>query len=291
MAYNKKKALEDNITALRTAFLVKKEARLATQQERAILSKYTGFGGLKCVLDTRPITEWPITEHSLYPLTQTLHELIRDNSSTERDYNRYIVSIKQSVLTAFYTPEEVITTIGKVISNHYSFEKMIDPSSGSGRFLHAFGDKQLQKTAYEKDILSGMILEAKEPGTTVRIAGFETIPENELGTYDLAFSNIPFGDIPVFDPLYIHDKQKSVFSQTIHNYFFVKGLDCVRDKGIVAYITSRGVADTPSNKHVREYLMSHSNLIAGIRFPDNLFASSAGIEVGSDLIKIGRAHV
>ena len=88
MAYNKKKALEDNITALRTAFLVKKEARLATQQERAILSKYTGFGGLKCVLDTRPITEWPITEHSLYPLTQTLHELIRDNSSTERDYNR-----------------------------------------------------------------------------------------------------------------------------------------------------------------------------------------------------------
>jgi N12 class adenine-specific DNA methylase len=284
MAYNKKKALEDNITALRTAFLVKKEARLATQQERAILSKYTGFGGLKCVLDTRPITEWPITEHSLYPLTQTLHELIRDNSSTERDYNRYIVSIKQSVLTAFYTPEEVITTIGKVISNHYSFEKMIDPSSGSGRFLHAFGDKQLQKTAYEKDILSGMILEAKEPGTTVRIAGFETIPENELGTYDLAFSNIPFGDIPVFDPLYIHDKQKSVFSQTIHNYFFVKGLDCVRDKGMVAYITSRGVADTPSNKHVREYLMSHSNLIAGIRFPDNLFASSAGIEVGSDLI-------
>lgn len=283
MAYNKKEALQNNIEAIRIAFELKKEIRKATSTEVLSLENYTGFGGLKCVLDSRPVSEWPTSEQHLHSLVEDLHSLVRENSISDREYNRYINSIKQSVLTAFYTPEDVVTTIGKVISNHYSFENMIDPSSGSGRFLHAFGDQQIQKTAYEKDLLSGMILAAKEPDTTVQIAGFETIPESELGSYDLAFSNIPFGDISVFDPLY-SNTQKASFTQTIHNYFFVKGLDCVRDNGLVAYITSRGISDSDMNRTVREYIMKHANLVAGIRLPDNLFISSAGIEVGSDLI-------
>ena len=52
----------------------------------------------------------------------------------------------------------------------------------------------------------------------------------------------------------------------------------------MAFVTSRGVADTPSNKFVRDYLVSHADLISAIRLPDMLFMQTSGIEVGSDLL-------
>ena len=73
-------------------------------------------------------------------------------------------------------------------------------------------------------------------------------------------------------------------TKTIHNYFFVKALELLNEGGLLAFVTSRGVADTPSNKFVREYLVNHADLISAIRMPDTLFMYTSGIEVGSDLL-------
>lgn len=73
-------------------------------------------------------------------------------------------------------------------------------------------------------------------------------------------------------------------TKTIHNYFFFKAINQLKEGGILAFITSRWVANAPSNRFVRDYIVHNTNLITALRLPDNLFMQTAGIEVGSDLI-------
>lgn len=286
MSYNKSQALTNNINAIRTAFLLKYENRIPSREEKDILEKYTGFGGLKCILDTRPVEEWPSSEKSLYPLVEELKQVIKENSDSESTAQSYFRSLKNSVLTAFYTPEQIVKTIGKQIENSTkgNIDYMLDPSSGNGVFLN-FSEGKVHRTAYEKDLLTGLILSAKEPGTEVRVEGFENLPEMEEGIYDLVMSNIPFGTVKVYDYSYQKGNAiKMMATNTLHNYFFVKGIDAVKEGGLVVYITTRGVADSPSNKEIRRYLMQNANLISTIRLTDDLFTGTGGIEVGSDLI-------
>ena len=101
----------------------------------------------------------------------------------------------------------------------------------------------------------------------------------------MAVSNIPFGDIAVFDPEFQRSDSfgKRSAQKAIHNYFFLKGLDAVRDGGIVAFITSQGVLNSTKTS-VRNELFSQADLVSAIRLPNNLFTDNAGTEVGSDLI-------
>ena len=113
---------------------------------------------------------------------------------------------------------------------------MLDPSAGIGKFGDAFK---------------------------------ETIKPELKGTFDVATSNIPFGDIKVMDDEYRksgNDAKRYAVS-TIHNYFFLKALDQVREGGFVAFITSRGFMDSPSNNPIREELARNARLVGAFRLP------------------------
>ena len=109
MAFNRKQKLRDNIEAIRTAFILDRENRTATTEERAILQRYCGFGGLKCILNpAKELTDavrWAKSDLELFAPTVELHRLIRENSKDETEYKRFVDSLKASVLTAFYTPK------------------------------------------------------------------------------------------------------------------------------------------------------------------------------------------
>lgn len=141
--------------------------------------------------------------------------------------------------------------------------------------------------AIEKDPISGLILSLLHDNTVTRTTEFETIDEQgfEHTKFDVIASNIPFGNFRVFDAELW--KKGGIYEQatkTIHNYFFVKAMELLNEGGLLAFVTSRGVADTPSNKFVRDYLVNHADLISAIRLPDTLFMQTSGIEVGSDLL-------
>ena len=114
MAFNRKQRLRDNIEAIRTAFTLDREQRAATPEERAVLQKYCGFGGLKCILNpARELTDavhWAKSDLELFAPTAELHRLVRGNSKDDTEYKRYVDAMKQSVLTAFYTPPEITRT-------------------------------------------------------------------------------------------------------------------------------------------------------------------------------------
>ena len=293
MAFNRKQRLRDNIEAIRTAFVLDREQRTPTARERLLLERYCGFGGLKCILNpAKELTDavhWAKSDLELFAPTVELHKLLRENTKDDTEYKRYMDAMKQSVLTAFYTPPEITGTIADVLHEHgIRPDRVLEPSAGVGAFVDAVLENKPDADimAFEKDLMTGKILKHLHPDQKVRIQGYEKIEKPFMNHFDLAISNIPFGDVAVFDPEFTnsHDPARHSAARTIHNYFFLKSLDAVREGGIVALITSQGVLDAPTNAPIREYMMNHANLVGVARLPNNLFTENAGTEVGSDLI-------
>ena len=292
MAYNRKQRLNDNIKAIETAFILDREQRTPTARERLLLERYCGFGGLKCILNpARELADavhWAKSDLELFAPTVELHRLIRENSKNESEYKQLMDSLKQSVLTAFYTPSAITEALTDVLKEHQIIpEKVLEPSAGIGAFVDSVLDNNPKADimAFEKDLLTGKILRHLHPEQKVRIEGFEKIEKPFNDYFDLAISNIPFGDVAVFDPSYTAMKgMRALVTRRIHNYFFVKALDTVRDGGLVAFITSQGVLNAKNNSAARFMMLYHADLVSAIRLPNNLFTENANTEVGSDLI-------
>lgn len=309
MAYNKKAHLKDNIEAIKLAFALEREGRTATPEEQAVLRAYSGFGGIKAVLNPASsladVARWTKSDRELFPLVSQLHSVIRNHSKDEAEYKRYFSSLKNSVLTAFYTPQDIVSVLASELGNHgIAPSRFLDPSSGTGVFVDAFQQQlsgqqspEQQSPAptmvcYEKDLITGKILSHLHPESKVEITGFENSENRHFSYFDITASNIPFGDIAVFDPAFNKSKNpaRQQAAKNLHNYFFLKGLDKLRDGGILAYITSQGVLDSPANEEIRRHLMQHSRLVSAIRLPGNLFIEGAGTEVGSDLIILQKKY-
>ena len=143
MAYNKKAHLLTNTEAIRIAFTLDREQRRATEAERAILQQYSGFGGIKCILNPTKTeadkAHWTKTDMELFPLVVDLQTLIRENASNEQEYKRYFDSLKSSILTAFYTPPEIVRALSESLKyNGITPVRFLEPSAGNGAFVDAF---------------------------------------------------------------------------------------------------------------------------------------------------------
>ena len=285
--------MRDNIEAIRLAFRLGVEKRSAqTDEERAILGKYSGFGGLKCILndanELADAAKWSKSDLELFAPTVELRRLIHDYSKDDKDFAQYMDSLKTSVLSAFYTPTPVVDAIADALRDKgVKIDKFLEPSAGQGAFVDSFlhfypGAETL---AFEKDLITGKILAALHPAITTEITGFEKIGEDYNGYFDVVCSNIPFGDFAVADPKFATSKEIAYRQATkaIHNYFFLKALDQVREGGLVAFIASQGVMNSAS-PFVRMELMKRSDLVAALRLPNNTFSDNAGTDAGSDLI-------
>ena len=274
------------------AFAAEKGIELS-EADREKLRRYSGFGGLKFILNPAATDEdrkyWKKSDLTYFDQTKELYSIIRENAKDDREAGELIESVKRSVNTAFYTPQPVIDTIAKVMKDAgVEVRSMLDPSAGIGKFGDAFKKQYpgIQVTDFEKDLLTGKVLKALNPNDQVTIDGFEAIRPEQKGNFDIAASNIPFGDIAVFDAEYssAKDGAKYYATKAIHNYFFMKSLDMVREGGFVAFITSRGFMDSEVNNAIREEISKDARLVGAFRLPDGMFRDEAGTDVGSDLV-------
>ncbi len=293
MGYNRQQTMRDNIEAIRLAFRLGAEKRNAqTAEEREILGKYSGFGGLKCILndadELADAAKWSESDRILFAPTFELRRLIHDYSLNDKEFNRYMESLKASTLTAFYTDNRIVDAISDALKHQgVEVKRFLEPSAGQGVFVDSFlrnypGSEVL---SFEKDLLTGKILQALHPSTTVNIEGFEKIDPDFNGYFDVAASNVPFGDFAVADPVYATSKEIGYrqAAKSLHNYFFLKGLDQVREGGLVAFIASQGVMNAAS-PFIRMELVKRADLVTALRLPNNTFSDNAGTDVGSDLI-------
>ena len=295
MSYNRLQTMRDNIEAIRLGLSLGVKGRGAqTAEEIAVLRKYAGFGGLKCILndanDLADAAKWSKSDIELFAPTVELRRLIHDYSHDDKDFNSYMESLKASTLTAFYTDSRIVDAISDALKYQgVEIRSFLEPSAGQGAFIDSFlrNDRYpgAEVLAYEKDLLTGKILSALHPSILTRIEGFEKIESDFNGYFDIAASNVPFGDFAVADPAYAVSKEIGYrqAAKSLHNYFFLKGLDQVREGGLIAFITSQGVMNAAS-PFIRMELVKKADLVAALRLPNDTFSDNAGTDVGSDLI-------
>ena len=220
-----------------------------------------------------------------------LHELLRHYAGSEQRYKDFVQSMRNSTLTAFYTPPAIVRALAEALRDAGVVpRRLLDPSAGAGIFPSSFretADGEVEILSFEKDLLTGQVLSAlAREREQVVIDGFQTIESAYDSYFDVVTSNIPFGDTRIFDASFrkSDDPVRRQALKAVHNYFFIKGLDTLREGGILAFVTSAGVMDAPGNEPVRRYLMEHARLVSAVRLPNNLFTEYAGTEVASDLV-------
>ena len=253
-----KKKFEENIAAIKLLKQLEQDDREATDEERNILAKYNGWGGLSKAFEEE---------------SEQLSELERLLSPDE------LVSCRESALTSFYTEPYIIDFMYKAVQRFGINKKckILDPSSGVGNFIGRLPTEfeGSKITAIEKDNLSGRMLKKIYPSANVHVKGYEDTNLNN-NYFDLAISNIPFGEFGVFDRNYDN-------SLKIHDYFFEKTLDKVKPGGIIAFVTSRFTLDKKDSK-VREYISNKANFLGAVRLPSTAFKKIANTEAISDII-------
>ena len=253
MSYNKQTSLAANVEAIETAVKIHVQGRKAMAKEKETLSRYSGFGGIKEVLNIG--TDNPLPDNMAEPMNRLQKALRTLAGGEETMYRKLTDSLKASVLTAFYTPQFLVDAVARQIRAAFTeyglpMRSLLEPSAGIGGFLPA-ALPDTRRYAFEKDCISGLILSLLHDDTTTVIDGFETIGGQDFGhtTFDVIASNIPFGDFRVFDAdLWKKGGIYERSTKTIHTYFFVKAMEQLAEGGLLAFVTSRGVADTPGNK-------------------------------------------
>ncbi len=260
---NQKAKFRDNIRAIELLRKLEAGGRNATTEEQSVLVKYTGWGGMPQAFDYANVA-WE----------QEYEEL--DKLLTEEEYD----SARASTLNAHYTSPDVIRFMYAVLGRMgFKGGRFLEPSLGIGYFLCLMPDEMLSNSrlsGIELDSLSGRIAKQLCPDADIRVMGFETA-RFPVNFFDLAVSNVPFGDYKLHDPLY----RKHKFS--IHEYFFAKSLDLVRPGGIVGFITSRHLMDR-TDASVRNYIYEKADLLGAIRLPCTAFKEIANTEVTSDIV-------
>ena len=258
----KKERFRRNIMAIQLLKKCQEENRFATPEEQIVLSKYVGWGGLSEAFDENN-SAWA-TEY--LELSSVL---------TPEEY----ASARESTLTAFYTPPEVITAIYKAMEQMgFQEGNLLEPSCGIGNFIGMLPDAMQDSKVYgvELDRISAGIAQQLYQKTTIAAQGFEetNLPDS---FFDGVVGNVPFGDFKVSDKRY--DKYKFL----IHDYFFAKSLDKLRPGGVMALVTSKGTMDKETLA-VRKYIAQRAELLGAIRLPNNTFKGNAGTEVVSDIL-------
>lgn len=258
----KKERFRRNMEAIKVLKECEADNRFATPDEQIVLSKYVGWGGIPEAFDENN-SSW----------ANEYKELVEVLSPDEYAHAR------ESTLTAFFTPPEVINAVYKVMAKlGFKQGNILEPSCGVGNFIGMFPNDMQDSKFYgvELDKTSASIAQQLYQNASVTAKPYE---ETDLpdSFFDAVVGNVPFGDFKVVDKRY--DKNNFL----IHDYFFAKSLDKLRAGGVMCLITSKGTMDK-ENPSVRKYIAARAELLGAIRLPDNTFKGNAGTEVTSDIL-------
>lgn len=258
----KKERFRRNVDAINVLKACEFDNRFATPEEQETLSNYVGWGGIPEPFDENN-DAWADEFKELYV------------TLSPEEYE----TARKSTLTAFYTPQPVISAIYKVMENlGFKQGNILEPCCAIGNFIGMLPESMKGSKVYgiEIDNISAGIAQQLYQFSSVMNAPFEkaVLPDS---FFDAVVGNVPFGDYSLADKRY--DK----YHFLIHDYFFAKSLDKLRPGGVMCLVTSKGTMDKESTE-VRRYIAQRAELLGAIRLPDNTFKSNAGTEVTSDIL-------
>lgn len=266
-----KQKCRDNFAAIELVRQLDSEDRAATEEEKRTLVKYVGWGGIPQVFAWHGDEAWETERERLKSLLRT------------EEYE----AARASTLNAHYTAANVITAIYNGVQRlGFTGGRTLEPALGIGHFFGLMPEAMRARsrlTGVELDPLTVSIARRLYPDADIRAQGFETTALVD-GSFDLAVSNVPFGDYKPFDPQ-LNDR-----NFLIHDYFFAKGIEKVRPGGLMVFITSKGTLDK-LNSVLRDYVYDKADFLGAIRLPNTAFKQNANTEVTTDIIFLRRLAV
>ena len=275
---NQLERIKANFKAIKASWEINLGGFPLTEERKTLISNFKGWGGCNAMLlplekDWKKLGESKEhlkAEKEVKKGYQELRNLFGDKRAKEM-----WESITNASLTSFYTPQEVPNTFFEELKNQNKEREVIDfldPCAGIGVYIDACL-KEFPKanvTAVEKDMLTSFVLTAKykdTPNVQVFRKGFEEVKFNKQ--YDVIASNIPFGNFSVAFPQY--DKK---ITDKIHNFFFHHSKNLLKDNGILSFITSEGVFNSPENQIVREELLKNGKITNFKVLPNDTFETT-----------------
>jgi N12 class adenine-specific DNA methylase len=263
-----KQKCRDHFAAIELVRQLDSEDRAATDEERRTLVKYVGWGGIPQVFAWHGDEAWEAER-------ERLQNLLKPD-----EYQ----AARASTLNAHYTAANVITAIYDGVQRlGFTHGRTLEPALGIGHFFGLMPQEMRARsrlTGVELDPLTASIARRLYPDADIRAQGFEATALVD-GSFDLAISNVPFGDYKPFDPQ-LNDR-----NFLIHDYFFAKGIEKVRPGGLMVFITSKGTLDKVSSS-LRDYLYDKADFLGAIRLPNTAFKQNANTEVTTDIIFLRR---
>lgn len=259
-----KQRFKNNIEAIKLVNRLINSQKEATADEKKVLAKYVGWGGLAQAFD----------EHNV--AWKSEYEELKDVLSVEE-----YAAAKGSVLNAHYTSKTVIDGIYKALERFgvKGNNRILEPAMGTGNFF-GFMPQEIADGAklygVELDRVTGKIATKLYPQAKIQIKGFEETAFQD-NSFDLMVTNVPFGGYTVFDPDY------NKYNFYIHDYFIAKGIDKIKPNGLMAVITSKGTMDK-QNPSIRKYIADRAELVGAVRLPNTAFKQTANTEVVTDIL-------
>ncbi len=261
-----------NIAAIRLLKQLETEGRDATEEEKAVLVRYAGWGALAQVFEP----EWRLRDE-WKALAIELRDLVKEGVLTQEEYD----AMRRSTPNAHYTSPIVVEEIwaGLQRLGLGAGVNMLEPACGIGNFFGLMPEAMQggERVGVELDSITAGIAARLYPDASVSQRGFQEMPLVK-DHYDLAIGNPPFGDYGVHDA-----SMPRRFTRPIHNYFFAKSLEHVRPGGIIAFVTSHYTMDSKDSA-LREYLAEHADLLGAVRLPNTAFKGNAGTQVTTDIL-------
>ena len=260
-----KTKFKNNIEAIRLLNSLSDHNWQSLASDQDVLARYVGWGGLAQAFDENNAS-W----------TKEYQEL--KNLLTPDEW----AEAKESTQYAHYTANKVITGMYDAL-NHLGFSggRIIEAGAGVGNFIglmpeHMRGNSRF--TAVERERIAGGIAKALYPNQNVQLQDFRSFNAPD-GHFDAAIGNPPFSSTTLTDM----SGRKHLSGLSIHNYFFAKNVDLLREGGVMAMVVSNSFMDAKGDK-ARRYIGERTKLLGAIRLPNNAFAKNANTEVTTDIV-------
>ncbi|MCQ2596539.1 MAG: YodL domain-containing protein [Treponema sp.] len=242
----------------------------------------------------------PLSKKEIKQLREKCNEIIKafDESGSISEEDKLILAqyegagglheggqTANAVLSEFYTPNNVIEKVWKIVDSYAPNGKtVLEPSAGTGRFAENRPNNQF--TLYELDPTSAKIARILHPEAKIINEPYQRqffdegnrihIPQQK-NKYDIVVGNPPYGTN--------NDEWKGRGEgnnfDNYQEYFLSKGLDALKDKDSILVMVVPSSILNSSNDKQKKILASKGQLIDAYRLPIKTFPTT---EVGTDIL-------
>jgi N12 class adenine-specific DNA methylase len=217
-----------------------------------------------------------INNEAKYIINKQIDDITEDEKNILRQYtgDGGLNNKSFGYLNQHYTDYDTVKAVFNAIDNTgFKYIKSLEPAAGSGNFVGFRPNAEW--TTVEVCNINNSILNILYPEANHYNLSFENFNKKD---FDLVISNVPFAESRGLASVHSRPDIKA-----LHDYYFIKAMELVKERGLIVFITSTYTMDGRSKTNLRKEIINKCDLLSAYRLPNNHFVG-AHTNVQADLI-------